>query len=319
MSLITALTTAVLPILAVSAVGYVFGAVVDVDVEPLNTVTLYLLLPALVFHSLATTSLPASTFVRIGAGVTAFILLMAGLAELIARALGEREPYLSGAVLASTFPNSGNVGIPLSEFAFGVVGRTAAVVYLTAQIPLVYTVGVYVASRSGGRTGATAVKEVFRLPLLYAALAALIVRWLGVLPPADGALLSTVQLVGNASIPLMLLVLGIQLAGTEVGALSRSLVPSALKLGLAPVVGVGIALVLGFSDPTVARVFILECATPAAITPLMLIIEYAPDATVTPGGPTAAEYVSTIILVTTVASIAVLPVVITVLDAGIGV
>lgn len=319
MSLVTALTTAVLPILAISLLGYAFGSVVDLDVDPLNTVTLYLLLPALIFHSLATTSLPADTFVRIGAGVVAFILLMAGVAEVVGRAVGVREPYLSGFVLVSAFPNSGNFGIPLSEFAFGAVGRTTAVVYLTAQNLLVYTLGVYVASRSGGRTGATAAKEVFRLPLVYAALGAVVARWLDLLPPADGTLLSTVELVGNASIPLMLVVLGVQLADTELRAVSRSLVPSALKLGVAPAVGFAIALAVGFDDPTVARVFVLECATPAAIIPLMLIIEYAPDAAVASDGPTAAEYVSTVILVTTVASVVVLPVVIAALRAGVGV
>ena len=73
--------------------------------------------------------------------------------------------------------------------------------------------------------------------------------------------------------------MGSDSAGTRTDTLCRSLVPSTLKLGLTPA--------LRFSAPTVARVFVRECATPAATTPLMLIIEYTPDATVTPGGPTA--------------------------------
>lgn len=316
MSLASALTTAVLPILVIALLGYGFGAIANIDVSPLNTITLYLLVPALVFHSLATTSLSVGAFVRVGTGVLVFVLLMIGIAELAGRVVGEREPYLSGFVLASAFPNSGNYGIPLSEFAFGDIGRATAVIYLTVQNLLVYTIGVYIASRNGGYSGTGAMREVFRLPLIYAALAALAARWLNVIPPMDSTVLSTIELLGDASIPLMLLVLGIQLAGTDIRAVSRSIAPSVLKLLIAPIIAVGIILLLGVSDPIIARTFILECATPTAIIPLMLIIEYTPDTQANSSDPTAAEYISTIIFVTTVASIVVLSVLIAILGSG---
>jgi predicted permease len=318
MSLLSALTTAVLPILAITAAGYVMGSRWTIDPEPLNTVTLQLLLPALAFHSFATSTLSGSATSQVVIGVVLFVGIMIVIAEGVGRLLGTSEPFLSALVLASVFPNSGNFGIPLSEFAFGLTGRTTAVLFVTVQNVLVYTVGAYIASRGQGQTGIESATKVVKLPLVYAAAAALIARWAGVIPPAGSSVMTTLALVGNASIPLMLIILGLQLAKIDMTAGTRVMTPTVLKLGAAPLVGIGIVSLLGFRNETVARVFILECATPAAIIPLILTVAYTDRDT----GPTqdlrltAPEYISTTIFVTTVASIVVLTVLIVVLQSG---
>ncbi len=315
MSLTTAFTNAVGPILGVAAAGYLLARTTDLAVEPLNTAGLYVLLPALAFHSILTTALDGGEAVRLGVGVVAYAVVMIAVAWAVGRLVGESGALLGALMLAAAFPNSGFVGIPLSEFAFGEVGRTTAVLYLTIQSLVVYTVGVYIAS--GGADGGIrdAVVEIFRLPLVYAVVAAVAIRTSGLAPATDSAVMETVGLVGNAAIPVMLLVLGIQLAKTDVTAVTRSVAPAALKLVAAPFVAVGIAAALGFADPTVARVFVLESATPAAVTPLALTIEYAGD--VAPGEISAPEYLSTTIFVTTVASVGVLTALVAALQAGI--
>ena len=313
MSPLSIFASAVLPIVTIAAVGFVLGRVRSIAAEPLNTVTIYVLAPALVFHSIAITDLGGETLVKVVGGVVAFVLVMAALAEGVGRALGEDEPIRSALVLASSFSNSGNFGIPLSAFAFGVVGRATAVVYLIGQSVVVYTVGVYLASRSGGDRGRGSIGRVFELPLVYAVVLAAGARWLGIVPPADGTAMSTLKLVGDAAIPLMLLLVGIQLANTNYGAaVARVGTANALKLVVAPAVGLAIAAGLGFEDATVARVFVLECAAPAAITPLILVIEMGSDRSV--GGVTAPEYVSAAVLTTTLASVPVLTGVIAMLE-----
>ena len=76
---------AVGPIVANAAVGYVLDTARDVDPEPLNTAVLYVLAPALVFHSLAVTELDAGTLVRLGVGVVAFTAAMWAVAEVVDR------------------------------------------------------------------------------------------------------------------------------------------------------------------------------------------------------------------------------------------
>jgi len=314
MSLIAAFTGAVGPILAISAVGYLLTRTTDVDVGSLNTVGLYVLVPALAFHSIATTQLGGTAVLKLGVGVVAYALVMVGVAWVAGRATGESGPLLGALMLAAAIPNSGFIGIPLSEFAFGAVGRTTAVLYLTIQNLIVYTLGVYIASQGTDRSARRSVTEIFRLPLVYAVVAAVLVRVGGLVPAADSALMETLSLVGDSSIPIMLLILGVQLAETDVSAVSRTITPSVLKLGVAPLVGVAIALALGFSDPTVARVFVLECATPAAVIPLALTIEYADGRVI--DGLTAPEYLSTTIYVTTLAGVVVLTVLVALLQSG---
>jgi predicted permease len=308
-----AFTNAVLPVLAIAVVGYLLGSRTGVEVGPINTLGLYVLVPALAFHSIATTDLGGGAVAKLAVGVVGYALLMIGVAWAVGRLTGQSGPLLGALMLAAAFPNSGFVGIPLSEFAFGATGRTTAVLYLTIQNLVVYTLGVYIASGGAGGDARDAVREVFRLPLLYAVVAAVAVRLGGVVPPADTAAMETLGLVGEASIPVMLLVLGIQLADTDVAAVSRSVTPTALKLVVAPVVGVAVALALAFEDPVVAKVFVLESATPAAVLPLALTIEYTDEAT---EGITAPEYLSTAIFTTTVASVVALTVLVTVLQSS---
>lgn len=313
MSLFSALTTAILPVLSIAVVGYILGSLREVDVDPLGTVTMYILAPALVFHSLATTELGGRQVAGVAAGVAIFTVAMLGLSDVTGRLLGETEPIRSGFVLASTFPNSGNMGIPLSAFAFGFVGRSTAVLFLTVQSILVYTLGLYVASRGRGSLRES-LGEVFRVPLVYAVVAAGAARWLGVVPPTESTAMQTIGLVGDAAIPLLLIVLGIQLANTDAGAPLRRVAPvNVLKLGVAPAVGLAIVPIVGLSDPTVARTFVLECAMPAAITPLIFAIEFD-----VPGDPSISRpaYLSTAILTTTLASVPTLTVLIVLLESG---
>ena len=314
MSITGAFTNAILPILSVAVVGYLLARSIDIDVAPINTLGLYVLIPALAFHSIATTTLGGGEVAKLGVGVAGYAVVMIAIAWGVGRLSGESGPLLGALMLAAAFPNSGFVGIPLSEFAFGEIGRTTAVLYLTIQNLVVYTLGVYIASGGSDSRPLDAVLEVFRLPLIYAIAAAVAMRALELVPPADSAAMETVGLVGDASVPVMLLILGIQMAGTDVSAVSRSILPSTLKLVIAPIVGLALALALGFNNPTVAKVFVLECATPAAVIPLALTIEYADDVVV--DGITAPEYLSTAIFTTTVASVGVLTVLVAALHAA---
>ncbi|MDY6774874.1 MAG: AEC family transporter [Halobacteria archaeon] len=312
MSLVSAFTTAIAPILGITGVGYLLGTRFEIDVESVNTVALYFFVPALVFHSLTTTDLGGRAVASLSVGVVAYALGMMSLGYVASKILGEPRSVASVVVLSSAFPNSGFIGVPLSEFAFGEVGRTTAVLFLTVQNLLVYTLGVYVAS-SGTADTRESLIEILRLPLIYAVVAAVIVRYLGVLP--SESVMETVRLVGDASIPLMLTVLGVQLVDVDLGrtSFSRIALPTSLKLVVAPAVGLVIASAVGFDDPTVADVFVLESATPAAVIPLALTIAYSDldDEDVSPP-----EYMSTVILVTTVGSIVTLTLLITALRSN---
>lgn len=308
--------SAVGPIIAITGIGYILAEWKDVDPEPLSTAAVYVLLPALVFHSFLVTEFSATMVLRLAAGVVMFTVVMWGIAEVIGRAVGEEEPMLSALLLVAIFMNAGNLGLPVSDFAFGEVGRQTAIIFLSIEGIVMYTVGVYIASRSGGAARMVGIRRVFAIPLVYAIVAAVAVRALGVVPTADSGGMQVLKLVGEAAIPLMLLVLGIQLARTNTGAaVSRTWLGTALRFGVAPLVGLGVVFVLGIDDPTIARVFVLETAMPAAITPVLFVVEFAGSAS--GARVTVPEYVSTCVLVTTLIAMPFLTLLIAVLQSGI--
>lgn len=308
-SLVSVFSSAVLPVLGIVAVGYVFGRLRPVDVEPINALAMYVLLPALVFDSLLSNPL-GDAAVGLVTAILAFMVAMYALSEVVGRGLGASGGSLSALVLAGTFPNVGNFGIPVASFAFGDVGRTTAVVFVVVQTVSMYTLGVYVASRGEDVPRLAVFRRIAALPIFHAVVVALVLQWTGFVPPPGGTFMGTVGLVGDASIPLFLLVLGVQLANAEPGGtLSATLAPATLKLLVAPLVAIAVVLAVGVESPAVARSFVLLCAGPVAVTPLVILIEF--------GGPVGARDLSAITVVTLLGSVPVVTVLIALLRAGV--
>ncbi|MFC7018667.1 MULTISPECIES: AEC family transporter [Haloarcula] len=313
MSLLDIFATAILPVVAVSAVGFGLGRYEGVDPDALNTVTVYVLAPALVLHSLMTSTLTGTTIAGVVVAVVMFTAVMLAVAEAIGRAWGQSEPLLGAFVLVTIFPNTGNYGIPLADFAFGPKGRSLAILVTALQGVMLYTLGIYVAARGEESDPLADMRRVLGVPLVYAVVVALAVRWLGAVPPTDSTLMGTLEILGNASIPVMLLILGIQLSDVDVGGTLRPVgVASGLKLLLAPVVALGAVLLVGFQDPTVARVVVLLLATPTGVTTIILVGAFShAEEGIAPG-----EFVSATVLVTTLLSVLTVTVLVAVLQSG---
>ncbi|WP_182022359.1 AEC family transporter [Haloquadratum walsbyi] len=313
-SFISVFATAILPIVGVGGVGYLLGRWRSIDTDALNTVIVYILAPALVFYSLATTTLAQSTLFRASVAVIIYHLLAMGVAAGIGRLFNKSKTAVAALMLVTAFPNSGNYGIPVSNFAFGSTGRATAVIYLSVQGIILYTLGVYIASRGGTKSRLAGIKRVFTVPLVYAVIAALIARVLQIVPSTDTTAMATIKLVGDAAIPLMLLVVGIRLARTDIGStLSAVGLGVGLKMVIAPVIGLGTAVMIGFDDPIVARTFVLESAMPSAVTPMILVAEFGSGDV---AGVPIAEFVSAAVFVSTMISIPVLTLVIVILKSG---
>jgi len=314
-SIVAVLTSAVGPPLSIAAAGYLLGRWKDVDVEPLSTVTVYLLLPALVFHSIVTMPIDAATVGSLVATMVLFTGVLAGVAVTVGSLAGESGLTLRAGSIAAAIPNAGNFGIPVATFAFGAVGRTTAVLFVLVQNVLMYTVGVYVLSRGGEADGRlAALRRVFELPLTYAVLAAGGVLALGVVPPVDGPVMGTIEMAGDASIPVFLVILGIQLADMRPGsALRRTLPMVGVKVLVAPVVALGVVLAVGVTDSVAARSFVMLAAGPSGVVPLVLAIEFGSD-----DGTdlSAAEYVGTVIFLTVLGSLPVVTGLIVLLRTG---
>lgn len=310
------IVSSILPVIIIILIGVLLNHAQDVNVDSLNKLTLTVLTPALIFHSIVLTALGTTALLKVTVGVLAFLLVILVTSYLFGRATQKDELLLSAFVLIAVFGNTGGLGIPLADFAFGDVGRQTAVLFGAIHGAVVFTVGLFIASYSGGGTNRSSLTRVFRYPLIYAVVIAIIVRSSGIAPAADSAIMRTIGLLGESAIPMMLIILGIQLSQAQYrNAISMTATPILFRFGVSPIIGLGIAALLDFQNPTVAQVFVLLTAMPVAIAPIIFVVEFAKDTRIS--GVTLPEYVSANIFVTTILSIPLLTILVVLLKTGI--
>jgi len=223
------------------------------DTGVVTTLATHIGTPCLVFSSLVRISVPPEALVEMGLATLAALACFAAIGAITLRAMKlPLTTYLSPVV----FGNTGNMALPLCLFAFGAAGLELAIVFFSTSVIVLMTLGVWLVS------GSASPLPVLRMPLPYGALAAVAFLATGSEPP--DWLYNTTDLLGQITIPLMLITLGVALARMKVTRLGRSVLISALRLAGGLVVGVALAAALGLEGVT-RGVFIVQCAMPVAV------------------------------------------------------
>lgn len=302
-----AFSEVLLPITIVIAAGYALRRAFPLDLRSLNRMSLYVLTPALVFATLLRTDLPGGAAVQLSVQMLVVLGVSASCAYLLAGPLGLTNAQRSGFLLVATFMNSGNYGLSATRFAFGDTGFQYAIVGYLIQAIMSQTWAVYLAS-AGQNNRRAALRHVFRLPVIYATLLAVALRLLGIhLDEADGlvavGVFRGVRLLADATLPVLLLILGMQLHHRQPLTSFKPLgVATALRLGVSIPVAYGVGLLVGLSGLPL-QVGVLQAAMPTAVNMTILALEF--DAW--------PEFVSNGVIVTTLASLVTLTALIAVL------
>lgn len=260
-----------LPIFLVAAVGYALAAAFDLDARALSLVTFNGFSPALVFVLLAKSDLQGTAVLRMAGFACAAILLPAVAALVYARLARLPRKLTAAVVLVVMLGNAGNYGLSLTRLAFGPEALEQAAIYFATSVALTYTVGVAVASL--GTAGLrTAVLGVLRVPTVYAVLVAMVFKAGDLALP--GPLDRSVELLAEAAIPAMLIVLGMQLRQNGTFRRARGLGPSvALRLLAGPAIAIALAPLFGLSGPA-RQAGIVEAAMPTAVVTTVLAEAY---------------------------------------------
>lgn len=299
-----------LPIMVVVASGYVLQRRLELDLHSVNRVSLYLLSPALIFSSLAQSRIEVSETLRISAFMTLFVVAIGALTWLVALLIRLDPLDRAALMLCAMFMNAGNYGLPAARFAFGQEGFDRAVLFFVVQAILAQTLAIYIAGAGhGDRLGGLA--QLLRMPQVYAVLAALAFRLGGVrLDPTGGGIVNDVfrgvDLVGDAAVPLLLIILGLQLA--ETGRISEGpkvALGTALRLGLSVPLAVGLSHLLNL-DELSTKLAIMLSSMPTAVNVTILAIEF----NVRP------RFVSSVVAVSTAASVFTLTLILVLLGVG---
>lgn len=276
--LFSAFAEVLLPVIVVVSLGFALGRAFPLDSRTLNRVSLYVLSPCLVFVNLLRTEVAGGEALRLATQMLLVMLASVACSYLLAPVLGLSRPQRSGFILTTTFMNSGNFGLSISRFAFGDVGFQFAVIGYLVQAILSQTLAVYLAS-AGTSDRRAALGKVFRLPLIYAVLSALGLRLLGVrLDEAQGplavGLFRGLRLLADATLPLLLLILGVQLSQRRTLATSSVLgAATALRLLASIPLAFALGSLLGLAGLPLA-VGVVQAAMPTAVNMVIIAAEF---------------------------------------------
>jgi predicted permease len=202
--LIVRLFSIVFPIFAIVGVGYLYSRWRQPDMTSANQINMTILLPALIFHVLSGKDFQLAEFGWLALGAAAIVLGSGLLALPVAKLSGLSFKTF---VPPMMFTNSGNIGLPLAVFAFGEQALPAAVVLFLVENGLHFTLGTYLMDHRAP------LHKVLAQPMVAATLVGMafsLFHW-GVPAP----LRETVNLLGQASIPLLLFSLGTRLTSVD--------------------------------------------------------------------------------------------------------
>ncbi|WP_423821501.1 AEC family transporter [Salinisphaera sp. SPP-AMP-43] len=252
----------IVPVFGVIGVGYFYGRRFAPNVRDANALNITIFTPALIFYALTEESGGhlALGLAAIGATV---IVFGAGLLGWLWTRVTKRNAAVY--VPPIMFPNLGNLGLPLAHLAFGNEGLALMVVLMVVENTLQFTFGLWVL---GERVSPQALA---RNPMLVATAAGLICMTMDWHAPQ--MILPAIKMLGEVSIPLMLISLGVRLSGGTQGQWSAGLAG-----GLAaPVFGLAVAapfVWLVQPEPTLAALLIIFGVMPPAVLNYMLAEMY---------------------------------------------
>lgn len=219
------------PVILIILIGWLYGRKAHPDMAGINRATLEVIAPLLVVSAFASKDFVLADQLVLLACAVAVVLGSGVLAWLVARALNADPRTFVPPIM---FNNCGNMGLPLSVFAFGPVGLGPAVALFAASNLLHFTLGLKIVNRQASMA------QIARNPMVLATLAgvglALARPWFALPEP----IYESVKMLGDATVPLMLFALGVRMKDVSL----RNWGMGVMGAVVCPLAGLAVAVVL---------------------------------------------------------------------------
>ncbi|MBI78649.1 MAG: hypothetical protein CMM53_12910 [Rhodospirillaceae bacterium] len=262
----------ILPILLVASFGVALQKLRPSPLGFLSPALLYILSPCLVIDGIINADLPTNVSIKIVTISITCSLVMLVLGFVIANISKMAKDAKSSFVLASTFPNAGNMGIPISFLAFGEEGLSVALIIFVAQGIISWPLGTLIVARGQTIGWKEPLIQVLKLPTLYAVPIALFIRFINFSIPSN--LYRPIDMMADAAIPCMLLLLGYQLSNglKEINIKDLVLVNITRLIFSIPIVAI---ITIAFNvTGTSQNTLIVMAAMPTAVFTVLLATEF---------------------------------------------
>jgi predicted permease len=255
----------VFPVFSIVGLGYFLARSRQIDVPTIAEIMVHVTSPCLIFSSVAQREIVVSEWVVMGGGAVVIVLGSGALMWLYQRVSGLR---MRGLFLPAMFMNSGNMALPFALLAFGKAGLDKAIIFFIAVVIMTFSLGVSIAKGEGG------FREIFRLPLIYAALGGVFCSLFGVRIPKF--LMTPVVMLADVAIPLMILNLGVQLRSLRVSDIRHAVAGAGVRMGGGLLLATAFVIAFGVSGLS-RSVILLDSLMPPAVFNVILAQKYGTD------------------------------------------
>jgi predicted permease len=268
----------IVPIFLVMVVGFIYGKRLAPDSKTVSSAIIYLFAPALVIDSLQSAPLVGETLLQIVVLIVTTALIGTAIGVVLGRWLNLSRRGISALILGIILFNGANYGIPFNTFMFGAEAEQIAILYYTVSVTLSNTLGVFIVSYGSSQNASAwdALKNIFKLPLFYATIIGLVLNFGDVMLPLP--LMRSVSILASATIPAMLILIGIQIGSFKLdrSRLHPMLYATGISLIIMPLIAWGLSLILGM-EGLLQQVAITQHAMPTAVIGIALATQYDGD------------------------------------------
>ncbi len=271
MEILLIFNSSILPLFIIIAAAFIYNRIAKPDISQVANIAITVFVPVFVFDSLVKTRITFAMMIKPVMFATILTSILMALAYGVARLMKANEDQKISIVLASSMINVGNFGLPLIFFTYGDGVKVYSVLYFVAfGIPL-GTVAIFISSKEKNLTNI--LKDIARIPIFHATLIALIVTNFSISLPE--VVNRSVGLVGQAAIPLIIFILGLQLSNIRIrpGFVRLIIPPVIIRLLVSPFVAY-FALILCGITGLEQKVAVIQTSTPPALLPLMYLIRF---------------------------------------------
>ncbi len=266
-----------LPFLLLILVGYFFkktGLLGEKERISINKLIINLTLPVFIFNVFLTTPLRLE-LVKIP--ILAWLVMAgAGLLALFFSFWIKEPATKGGFLLVAALGNTGYFGYPLARLFYGNKALAQAVFYdVFGTVVFTFTLGLLAAEYFGyKKEKLNVLKELFMFPPMIALLAGLVFNLSGIQFP--NFLQTTLKMLGEVSIPLIMISIGLSLDFSISSFLPFVFLASTIKLIFSPFLAHYLSLVIGL-EGTIYKIGLLQASTPSMMLSFIIGERYSLD------------------------------------------
>lgn len=273
LELIHILKNILFPVFIIMGIGYFIQKKFQLNLDTLAKLNIYFLVPGFIFVKLYSTQFSGDVFLYVIIFFIIYVVILFLISKGVVLLQGLNPAKSTTVSNGVIFFNSGNYGVPVNDLVFrgDPLAMSIQVIVLTMQNILTFTYGIF-ALQSLKIGKLNALLGYFRMPILYALAAAVIMNYFDI--PVPEFIWIPANYIADAMIAIALILLGAQVSRIKLKwEWSSTYIHILLRLVIGPLIALVIIWMMNL-DGVIAQALFIASAMPTSVNSSVIAQEY---------------------------------------------